>query len=86
MVKIMTDQKAMEARKKADETMESLEREIQRAKLTIFHAENQLKAGSVPHSAISELEDRVRSMSKHAITAEMYENMGRFLSDLRCIA
>ena len=86
MVKVMTDQKAMEARKKADESMENLEREIQRAKLTIFHAENQLKAGSVPHSAISELEDRVRSMGKEAITAEMYENMGRFLSDLRCIA
>ena len=86
MVKIMTDQKAIEARNKADESMENLAREIQRAKLTIFHAENQLKAGSVPHSAISELEDRVRSMGKAAITAEMYENMGRFLSDLRCIA
>ena len=86
MVKIMTDQKSMEARNKADESMENLEREIQRAKLTIFHAENQLKLGAIPHSAISELEDRVRSMGKAAITAEMYENMGRFLSDLRCIA
>ena len=86
MVKLMTDQKAMEARRKADETMEDLQREIQMAKLSILAAENQLKLGAIPHSAISELEERARSMGKEAITAENYENMSRFLSDLRCIA
>lgn len=86
MVKLMTEQKAMEARKKADETLEDLQREIQKAKLSILAAENQLKLGAIPHSAISDLEERARSMGKAAITAENYEQMGRFLSDLRCIA
>lgn len=86
MRKLMTDQRAIEARRKADTAMEEIQREIERAKLTISHAESQLKMGSIPFNALSDLEERARSMGKAAITAEMYEKMGRFLSDLRCIA
>ena len=85
MRKLMTDQMAIEARRKADTALEEIQREIERAKLSIFAAENQLKLGAIPHSFISELEERARSMGKEAITAENYENMSRFLSDLRCI-
>ncbi len=86
MVTIMTEQKAMAAMRKRDTNLDDLKHEIQKAKLTILGAEKQLEIGSIPFSALEDLEKLYRSMYKLAGTAEMYDNMGRFLSDLRSIA
>lgn len=86
MVTIMTEQKAVKARNKSDAYIEDLRSEIAKAKLTILGAEKQLEVGSIPFSAISNLEESIGVMSNAATNAEVYDNLSRFLSDLRSIA